>query len=151
MCSPLLMPSSGPLNVVFVFQIDNRRLCLDLQSAPVIVSQLTSEGKWKSKDKSRYAGLWVVRLEVVVNMDTFLGIVRLALLFNSFLIKIVIVNLWIRKWNLLFDAMFSYHHASVYYCNGAVPAVDQGYKIQVVKQCYIPWTSLLVTGLQITL
>lgn len=39
-------------NDACLIMIDNRRLCLDLQSAPVIVSQLTSEGKWKSKDKS---------------------------------------------------------------------------------------------------
>ena len=38
---------------VCLFQIDNSHMCLDLLSAPVIVSQLTSEGKWKSKDKSR--------------------------------------------------------------------------------------------------
>ncbi|XP_071541165.1 ER membrane protein complex subunit 8 isoform X2 [Panulirus ornatus] len=35
-----------------LIMVDNKRLCLNLQSAPVIVSQLTSEGKWKSKEKA---------------------------------------------------------------------------------------------------
>ncbi|XP_045617252.1 ER membrane protein complex subunit 8-like isoform X2 [Procambarus clarkii] len=39
-------------NDACLIMIDNKRLCLNLQSAPVIVSQLSSEGKWKSKDKS---------------------------------------------------------------------------------------------------
>ncbi|XP_045106381.1 ER membrane protein complex subunit 8-like isoform X1 [Portunus trituberculatus] len=39
-------------NDACLIMIDNSRLCLDLLSAPVIVSQLTSEGKWKSKDRS---------------------------------------------------------------------------------------------------
>ncbi|KAK7084583.1 ER membrane protein complex subunit 8 [Halocaridina rubra] len=39
-------------NDACLIMIDNKRLCLSLQTAPIIVSQLTSEGKWKSKDKS---------------------------------------------------------------------------------------------------
>ncbi|XP_042221344.1 ER membrane protein complex subunit 8-like isoform X2 [Homarus americanus] len=35
-----------------LIMIDNKRMCLNLMSAPVIVSQLTSEGKWKSKEKA---------------------------------------------------------------------------------------------------
>lgn len=39
-------------NDACLIMIDNKRLCLNLQAPPIIVSQLTSEGKWKSRDKS---------------------------------------------------------------------------------------------------
>ncbi|XP_027209733.1 ER membrane protein complex subunit 8 [Penaeus vannamei] len=38
-------------NDACLIMIDNKKLCLNLQTAPIIVSQLTSDGKWKSKDK----------------------------------------------------------------------------------------------------
>ncbi|KAK3875296.1 hypothetical protein Pcinc_019829 [Petrolisthes cinctipes] len=39
-------------NDACLIMVDNKRLCLSLQSAPIIVSQLSAEGKWRSKDKA---------------------------------------------------------------------------------------------------
>lgn len=35
-----------------LIMLDNRKMSVNLESAPVIVSQLTQDGKWKNRDKS---------------------------------------------------------------------------------------------------
>jgi len=35
-----------------LIMVDNKRVCLNLETAPIIVSQLTSDGKWKSREKA---------------------------------------------------------------------------------------------------
>ncbi|XP_076049200.1 ER membrane protein complex subunit 8/9 [Oratosquilla oratoria] len=39
-------------NDACLIMIDNKRVCLQLETAPIIVSQLMSDGKWKSREKS---------------------------------------------------------------------------------------------------